>query len=47
MTSDLSLQVKNSPDGQSDNNDNNATWSYLSFSLTLFVLTTENAIWGW
>lgn len=41
MTSDLSLKVKNSPDGQSDNN---ATWSYLSFSLTLFVLTTENAI---
>lgn len=44
MTSDLSLKVKNSPDDQSDNNDNNATWSYLSFSLTLFVLTTDNDI---
>lgn len=44
MISDLSLKVNNSPEGQSDNNDSNATWSYLSFSLTLFVLTTENTI---
>lgn len=30
MTSDLSLKVKNSLDGQSDNDDNNATSIYLS-----------------